>query len=76
MSFSDRIEKIENEVKDDYTTRPFRMATVLGGVGALGGFLMAYRRHSGVWGYVGYGFFGALIGSTVGNVAGMATSKE
>ncbi len=76
MSFSDRLDSIQSNISSDGVSKAFRMASVLGTVGAAAGIYMAYRRHSRAWGYVGYGFFGAIIGSTFGNVAGMAMSKD
>lgn len=77
MSFSDNLNNIQSNITSDGVSRTFRTASILGTLGAGAGLFIAYRKHCRVWGYVGYTFFGAVIGSTLGNVAGMAMdSKE
>ncbi len=76
MSLSDRLNNIQSNISTDGVSRAFQMASMLGAAGAITGLYIAWRRHSRAWGYVGYGFFGALIGSTLGNVAGMVITKD
>ena len=55
-----------------------KVAMILGTVGFLGGLYYAFSKkpQSKFWGFVGWGFLGTVVGSSVGKVIDLATKKK
>ncbi len=70
MSFEDRISGIQTSY------RKRKMVRILGTTGFFLGLLYAFRHRSGIWGYAGYSFVGAIMGGAVGGVIGLRHSKD
>ncbi len=49
---------------------------VLGTACWIGGFVLAYKRKSGFWGYVGWSMLGSFLGAAAGRAAGYAFTKD
>ncbi len=75
MSFSDRLDSIQQDVSINHS-RFQKLAGIMGTIGMGAGLYLAYKTHSGVWGYLGFAFIGGMLGGTVGNVIGAATKKR
>lgn len=60
---------LENALKvREYAIKKYRLASAVSLLGTVGGCFLAYKKGSGVWGYIGYGL---LLGGIVGGMVGM-----
>jgi hypothetical protein len=60
---------LQNALKiREYAVKKYRLASAVSLLGTVGGCFLAYKKGSGVWGYVGYGL---LLGGIVGGMVGM-----
>jgi hypothetical protein len=60
------LEQLEKEKAEFVNQHKRKM--VLSSIGFLGGLYYASKRKSGFWGFIGFGFIGALAGATVGAI--------
>ena len=76
LNAADAVAAENRNAAKDYAVKRYKIATAVSLLGTGAGCYLAYKKGSGVWGYIGYGFLlGGILGWGIGLSVGAIVVK-